>query len=373
MDSAIVVGAGVFGSSLAWILARDGVAVTLIDQFEPGDARATSGGETRLMRCSHGADPHYTASARRARDLWRELEAESGERIYDETGMAWFAHREDGWESASERTLHAAGIPVERLDPDAAARLYPSFGGEDLEFVLLEPDAGVLRAALGTRTLAAQAVAGGAHLVRARARPAGEAVELDDGRRFEGGAVVWCCGGWLADLFPGLVTLRVTRQSLFFLDGGPAWAAAGIPAWVDYDLAMYGTSDIDGLGGKGAPDAEGPDLAPDADLPPADAPDERVARDYMRRRFPALADAPLKGSVTCRYELSPDSNFIAAPHPAHDNVWIVGGGSGHGFKHGPALAEQVAAALRGGERLPDRFRLGERSAGRSLRTAGSNT
>ena len=79
----------------------------------------------------------------------------------------------------------------------------------------------------------------------------------------------------------------------------------------------------------------------------------------------------MRFSTTCRYELSPDSHFIAAPHPDHPSVWLLGGGSGHGFKHGPAMAERMAAALRGGEPMPERFRLGERAVGQSMRTSGS--
>src|SRR5689334_18225524 len=105
MDSAIIVGAGTFGASLAWLLSRDGVAVTLVDQFEPGDARSTSGGETRLYRCGHGAAADYTASARRARELWRDLEAATGTELLVECGLSWFAHREDGWEAQSARTM----------------------------------------------------------------------------------------------------------------------------------------------------------------------------------------------------------------------------------------------------------------------------
>src|SRR3954447_387398 len=141
MDSAIVIGAGTFGASLAWLLARDGVAVTLIDQFEPADPRATSGGETRLDRCSPRAAVDYTRRARRGRELWRELEAETGERLLVESGVAWFAHREDGWEAQSERTLRAEEIPVERLSVDEIARLYPSFDGDDLLFATFEPEA----------------------------------------------------------------------------------------------------------------------------------------------------------------------------------------------------------------------------------------
>jgi glycine/D-amino acid oxidase-like deaminating enzyme len=193
---------------------------------------------------------------------------------------------------------------------------------------------------------------------------------MQDGARLEAGVVIWACGGWLRELFLGVVDMRVTRQELFFLDGGEAWVDA--PCWVDYDLAAYGTGDVDGLGVKVAPDAEGPALAPDAELPAASDAGEAEARAYARRRFPALADAPLKLSKCCRYELTPDSNFIAAEHPAEAGVWIVGGGSGHGFKHGPALAERVVAALRGEAELPAAFGLHDRAPGRSLRTAGSS-
>ncbi|MEA2312183.1 MAG: hypothetical protein QOE28_2151 [Solirubrobacteraceae bacterium] len=371
MPHTVIVGAGTFGASLAWTLARASREVTLVDQFEPGDARATSGGESRLIRCSHGTDAGYTRTARRARALWRELEAESGEALMEEIGMAWFAHAEGGWESESEATMTAQGIPSERLSVDEAARLFPSLGTDDLAFVLLEPEAGIVRAQRAVRALAAQAAAHGARIVRGRAHPESGAAVLADGSRVEGDRTVWACGGWLSPLFGDLVRLRVTRQELLFFDGGPAWDASRVPAWVDYDRAMYGTSDVDRLGVKVALDEEGPALDPDAELPPAGATEARV-RAYLADRFPALRDAPLKEGRCCRYELSPDSHFIAAPHPEHEGVYLLGGGSGHGFKHGPAMAELVAAALDGGEPLPARFALGRRAPGRSLRTAGSN-
>jgi glycine/D-amino acid oxidase-like deaminating enzyme len=370
MPNVVIVGAGTFGASLAWWLARQGRDVTLVDQFEPGDARASSGGESRLIRCSHGPYSVYTETARRARTLWRELEAESGEELMVECGVAWFAHGEDGWEAESERTLLAHGVPAERLDPGEAARLFPSLRTEDLAFVLLEPEAGVLRAQRAVRALARQAQAHGARLVRGRARPEDGAVALEDGERLEGDAVVWACGGWLAKLFPEHVRLRTTTQELLFLDGGPAWRTPGVPGWVDYDRAMYGTGDLDGLGVKAALDTEGPPLDPDADLPPAGL-TEAAVRAYCAERFPALAGAPLREGRCCRYEISPDSHFIAGPHPELERTWIVGGGSGHGFKHGPAIAELLAAAIDGGEPLPGRFAVGERAPGRSVRTAGS--
>src|SRR5215211_8460039 len=171
MDSAVIVGAGVFGASLAWCLARGGTDVTLVDRFEPGDPRTTSGGESRLIRSGHDPDPHYTASARRARTLWRELEAECGEELLVECGLAWLAHRDDGWEARTIATFERQGIPYERLAPDAGARLFPSWSPDGLTFLLHEPEAGVLRAQRAVRALARRAVAHGAELVHAAARP----------------------------------------------------------------------------------------------------------------------------------------------------------------------------------------------------------
>jgi len=228
----------------------------------------------------------------------------------------------------------------------------------------------VLRAQKAVRTLARAAAARGATIVRAKAAPRGAAVALDDGRTLEADRVIWSCGGWLAKLFPGLVRLTVTQQELYFLDGGPEWRTA--PGWVDYDRATYGTGDVDDLGVKAAWDAQGPPLDPDADLPAGTPEIERLTRGYLRDRFPALAEAPLKDVRTCRYELSPDSHFIAAPHPEHPSAWIVGGGSGHGFKHGPAMAERLAATWDGGAPLPPRFALGDRMPGSSLPRSGRN-
>ncbi len=362
-------GAGTFGASLAWWLAGAGETVTLVDQFDPGDRRASSGGETRLLRSAHGADREYAAMARRARTLWRELEHESGESLFVECGLAWFAHGDDGWERASEAVLAELGVPVVRLDVADASRLFPSFRGDDLAFVLLEPEAGVLRAQRAVRALVRRAEERGARIVRGRARPDRAGAVLDDGTRLEGDAVVWACGPWLGKLFPDLVSLAVTRQELLFVDGGPAWRADGVPAWVDYDRAMYGTADLDGLGVKAAVDAEGPQVDPDDELPDTSL-TEPAVRSYLGERFPSLEHAPLLDARCCRYELTADTSFVAAAHPQEAGVWLVGGGSGHGFKHGPAMAELLTAALTGGT-LPDRFGLGERTPSRSLRTAGS--
>jgi sarcosine oxidase len=366
MGSAIVVGAGVFGCSIADRLAADGWSVTLVDQFQPGDERASSGGESRLLRCSHGDDDWYTDSAWRARQLWRGL----GPGLFVESGVAWFARREEGWEAASERVLRARQIPVERLEADSL-RLFPSFAGRDLSFVLLEPAAGVLRAHAATRALAARALARGGRFVRARARPDADSVCLDGGHRLEADRIVWACGAWLGKLFPEIVDLRATQQEvLLFRLPHQGWRTPPLPAWADYEGAFYGLGDLDGDGVKVASDAVGPAIDPDAELPALTTDLEQRTREYMAIRFPELAGARLARARTCRYELTSDAQFIIAEHPETRGVWLVGGGSGHGFKHGPALAEHVAALLRGESEVERSFRLGPRTPNSALRAAG---
>lgn len=363
--SVVVVGAGVFGAALARRCARTGWDVTLVERIAPGHVRAGSGGETRLIRCAHGDDAWHARLARRALELWRELDPA----VVVEGGVVWLAQRDDGWEAASERTLRGLGIPCERVDP---AELYPSVATGDLRFALLESEAGALRARDATRALAAGAVAAGARLELAEARPYGAAVVLGDGRRLEADRVAWACGAWLPSLFPGLVRLRITQQDVFFFGAGPRWRMPGVPAWVDYDGAVYGHGDVDGRGVKVAPDVEGPEVDAETMRRMPLPAHEALARAALAHRFPALAEAPLVGTRTCQYELTADTRFLLAPHPDHGGrVWLLGGGSGHGFKHGPALAEVVERWLAGDEQPDPAFGLGDRAPDAALRTAGA--
>jgi sarcosine oxidase len=352
--SAVVVGAGIFGTSLAHRLALGGWQVTLYERHEPGHAKAASGGESRLIRYAHGADAWYARSAWRARELWRELEAETGRELLVESGIAWFARSTDGWEAESERVLRAAEIPVERLEPDTGRELFPSFEPGDLEFILWEPHAGVLRARDATIATAEAAQRAGVRLLHETAEPSG----------VEGDIVVWACGAWLPALFE--LPIRVTKQDVLFFRA-EGWETPGIPAWVEYDRAIYGLGDLDGKGVKVAPDAEGPEFDPEDGERVASAETEARARAYLADRFPGLRDAPLSGFTVCQYALTPDTNFVLAQR---DGVWILGGGSGHGFKHGPALAEYAARVVTGEEEPIERFGLGPRTRGPSLRTAG---
>ena len=362
MPSVIVCGAGVFGAATARQLAHEGWDVTLVEPVAAGHVRAGSGGESRLIRCSHGEDTWHTRSARRALELWREIDPT----LLVEAGVAWFARREDGWEAASEVTLRALNIACERVDP---AMLFPSVRTDDLAFTLFEPDAGILRARDATRTLAVQAAAAGARVVNASAQPDGERVIAGD-EVLEADHVVWACGAWMPGLFGELLSLRITQQDVLFFGAGAEWTTPNVPGWVDYDGAFYGLGDLDGRGVKLSPDVEGPTI----DVEAADrfVLPEHVAsaRAYLAQRFPALDRAPLVGTRVCQYEITTDTRFVIAPHPEHASVWLMGGGSGHGFKHAPVLAERMGAWLTGAVSPEPRFSLGERVSDTALRTAG---
>jgi sarcosine oxidase len=366
LPSAVVVGAGVFGGSLALRLVSSGWDVTLVEQYPPGHVRAASGGESRLIRFSHGETGWYTRSSRRALELWRELERETDRELFVPTGVAWFLSAAHGWGDESERVLREQGIAVERLEPAEGARLFPSFDGAALDSILYEPDAGVLRARDATQAIAALAIERGARFVTGTAQPEADRV-LIDGERLEADRVVWAGGAWLAGLFPGIVDLRVTRQDVYFFGTPAGWEAPGVPAWVDFDNGVYGVGELDGRGFKASPDREGPSFDPDAGERIPSKEKEAEAREYLALRFPALAGAPLIGTRSCPYSLTEDTNFLIASQPEHPSVWLFGGGSGHGFKHGPALAEYVEKLLNGEEEPDPMFALGDRSPGGGLR------
>jgi glycine/D-amino acid oxidase-like deaminating enzyme len=369
VPEAVVVGAGVFGVSLAHRLALRDWDVTLVDRYPPGHVRAASGGESRLIRYAHGADGWYTRSAWRARELWRQIQAEVGAELLVPAGVAWFARRTSGWELESERTLHSEGIPAVHLPPDDAHTLFPDVTTHDLAFLLWEPEAGILRARDAVRAVFRLALAAGVRFAPGGARPVEGDVAVD-GMRLSGDVVVWACGGWLPGVFP-FVPIRVTKQDVFFFGAPLSWETPAVPGWVDYDGAAYGLGDLDGRGLKLAPDAEGERFDPEGGPRTPSAVSTDAARSYLAHRFPALADAPLVGTRTCQYALTPDTNFLFDRHPELEQVWLLGGGSGHGFKHGPSFAEYAADVLEGAREPEARFAIGPRAASASFRTAGS--
>jgi sarcosine oxidase len=391
----IVVGAGTMGAWTAYWAraggpggARSGRDVILLDAWGTGHSRATSGDETRIIRSAHGRDRLYTRWAERAREHWCRLEAESGVQLFLPCGVLWFAHREGGFEDDSAETFASEGIPYDRLTPDELTRRWPQLGtAGGVLFAIHEPRQGALMARLGCQvvTSAFQRAGGGYALAAVRlGRSEGgrlEAVVDQLGRAWSAESFVFACGPWLPRLFPDLLggLIRVTKQDVLFIGPRPGdrrFHADALPAWADYDAAYYGIPAADERGFKIAPDRYGPIFDPSNGERVVDPESVRLVRRYLRQRFPDLSDGPVVETRVCQYESTADGHFVIDRHPAYNNVWIAGGGSGHGFKHGPRIGEYLVARLNGaaeGEQDgPDesRFRVRPRSPARAARTGG---
>ena len=354
-----VVGAGAFGGWTALWLARRGARVRLIDAWGPGNPRASSGGDTRVIRATYGSHVIYTRMAARALQLWQEEEARSNGGLLRQIGALWMFRAEAGapFIRASSDALAAVGLRFESLTRGDAARRYPQIRFEGLDSLLLEPDAGYLLSRRACQHVAERFVAErGEYRCQAAVSPAAltgspaRAIRLVDGTSLEADVFVFACGPWLGTLLPDVIgsLIAATKQDVYYF-GVPSaddrFSDAQLPVWIDFgERFMYG---MPGAGGtfKVADDTPGPAFDPTSGERRTDDQGVARARAFLAERFPALAAAPLVATEVCQYESTPDSNFILDRHPAFENVWVAGGGSGHGFKMGPAVGEALASCI----------------------------
>ncbi|MEM9557544.1 MAG: FAD-dependent oxidoreductase [Acidobacteriota bacterium] len=374
----VVVGAGALGGWTAYELQRRGARVILLDAWGPGNARASSGGETRVIRTVYGAQAHYTDLALRALELWRDAEKRFGRRLYHRTGMLVLGT--DPLIADALPILATRDVALEEMTPGEAARRYPQIHCDDLDRVVLEVDAGFLLARTACRLVVEHFIAAGGSYRRAAVRPAAidrlvdsastPRVSLDDGSSLDADTVVFACGSWLPKLFPELLgpRIRPSRQEVYYFGTPAGDARFGIdrlPIWTDRsDGGFYGIPGNQDRGFKIADHGVGPAFDPTRDdrLPTPGALER--ARRFIMHRFPALADAPLIESRVCHYANTTDGELLIDRHPNHGAIWLAGGGSGHAFKHGPALGELIARAVLD-EQPPDpRYSVSRRTATR---------
>ncbi len=349
-----VIGAGAFGGWTALYLLRGGAQVTLLDAWGPGNSRASSGGETRIIRGAYGPDQPYTKLAARALDLWKQHEALWKRKFFFPIGVLWMVEKDDAFERASIPFLKDAGIPFEQLEVKELARQWPQISFEDVEWAIYEPQSGYLLARAATQAVVDRFTAeGGEYRQAAVAAPDLESsqwrtLSLSDGSMVAADCYVFACGPWLGKLFPKTVGPHFisTRQEVFFFGtpaGDPRYNEGNLPVWADHGAHfLYGIPANQGRGFKVADDTRGPEFDPTSGERMVSEDGLAAARRYLAYRFPGMKDAPLVETRVCQYENTTDRNFIVDRHPGNANVWIVGGGSGHGFKHGPALGEMVA-------------------------------
>ena len=359
----VVVGAGVFGAWSAWNLLRKGKRVLLLDARGPANERASSGGESRMTRAAYGPDEVYARMAWESLTDWKWLSKDAGLPIFHRLGVLFFFEKPEQYATRSVEIHRQLGIPIETLHRTELARRFPQLRWDGIELGLFEPDFGALMARRAVQTLVARFTAAGgdyrlaqvaAPSTASSTAPALDELMVSGGERLKASNYVFACGPWLPKFFPDLLGARifVTRQEVFFFAppaGDARFEPAALPGWADFNGGdiFYGFPDLEARGFKIAHDKHGPPMNPDAGdrLPSAEA--LAQARAYMARRFPALATQPLNGSRVCQYENTSNGDFLIDRHPRWQNVWLAGGGSGHGFKHGPAVGRYVAQLVSG--------------------------
>jgi sarcosine oxidase len=366
----VVIGAGAFGGWTALHLRRSGHRVTLIDAWGAGNSRASSGGETRIIRGMYGGERLYVELTVRSLALWWEHEQRCGRRLYHRLGALWMYAGDDQYARTTLPLLRAAGLEAAELSVGEAARRWPQIDFAGVRSVFHEAEAGYLLARQGCETVREAFVAEGgeyrvAHVLPPAINRGGlRTVSLAGGDVLRADRYVFACGPWLGAVFPEVVGHRITptRQEVYFFGlppGDRAYDEGECPVWVDNgERFVYGIPGNERRGFKVADDTRGPEVDPTSMERVASADGLARARELLRRRFPGLASAPLVESRVCQYEQSPDGHFILDRHPLTDNVWLAGGGSGHGYKMGPAVGEHVARLVLGAAEPEPKFGLG---------------
>jgi monomeric sarcosine oxidase len=351
-----VIGAGCFGAWTAHELLRAGHSVVLLDAYGAAHSRASSGGESRIIRMGYGADELYTRWSMESLAKWKDLGERVQRMIFHRTGMLWLAGRQDSLVPQMLQTFAGLDVAHEQLAPKELERRFPQISPADIEWALWEPEAGVLMARQAVQALVADGVSAGLDYRLAQAVPPDpkhgrlRSIATSAGDAISAGSFIFACGAWLTKIFPDLLGPRIfpTRQEVFFFSpppGDPSFAAPAMPAWYHHPALVYGIPDIENRGFKISVDKHGPAFDPDTGLRVASADGLEIARAYLMQRFPKLKNAPLSESRVCQYENTSNGDFIIDRHPHADNIVIVGGGSGHGFKHGPAVGDYVCRLL----------------------------
>jgi glycine/D-amino acid oxidase-like deaminating enzyme len=364
-----VIGAGAFGGWTALHLLERGARVTLLDAWGPGNSRASSGGETRIMRCTYGPDQPYTELAARSLKLWAKYERRWKRPFLHRSGVLWMvsnktvsankAHKNgDAYERNSLPMLRAAKIKFQQLSEAQIRKRWPQINLEGIEWGIYEPDCGYLDARASCQAVVDAFVAADGKYRQAAVSADGledgtlRQITLSDGSHLNADIYVFACGPWMGKLFPETIgdLIQPTKQEIFFFgapSGDTRFTDAHLPVWAEnHDRFFYGIpGSIAGdarRGFKVADDTRGPAFDPTNGERVVSPETLARVRQYIAFRFPALKGAPLLETRVCQYEQTPDSHFIIDRHPKIENVWLLGGGSGHGFKHSPALGEMMS-------------------------------
>ncbi|MBO0829444.1 MAG: N-methyl-L-tryptophan oxidase [Streptosporangiales bacterium] len=351
---AIVVGVGGMGSAAAYHLAARGHRVLGVERFTPAHDQGSSHGRSRVIRQAYHEHPSYVPLVLRAYELWREVERESGRRLLTVTGGIMVSTRDAGLVTGGLHSAEQWNLPHELLDAAEVRRRFPTLTPGDDVVGLYEPNTGFVRPEEAVRAHGELAAKAGAELRYGEQVTGwaanGDGVEVTTRHgTYAGGRLVLCPGAWAPLLLPDLpVPLAVERQVMHWFE--PAGDLAAFAA-DRHPVYLWGESDDDLLYGFPAHDGETavkaafyrrPDRCTPEDMDRTVSPAEveEIAA-FMHTRIPSAVGRHVT-SKTCMYTLTPDHDFVVGLHPAHANVVVACGFSGHGFKFVPVMGEILA-------------------------------
>jgi sarcosine oxidase len=371
-----VIGVGAMGSASLWQLSERGVKALGFERFLPGHSKGSSHGESRIFRTAYLEGPGYVPLARRAVELWRNLQNVSGVTFMTENGALMLGQRESSVITATMRSIKAYDLPHELLHEDELRARYPAHRVDPGEVAIHESDAGFIRPELAVLTAVGRAEDLGARVI---SHAEVDRIELGPDRvRVIAGDVVCeahhaivSVGSWLGKLLPELgLPLRVTRQlpgwypierpelfapdrfPVFLRDLGDHRRAGDVLA---SDSTFYGFPTLDGKTIKVAVHREGPLADPDALNRVVTREDLAEVRTYIETFLEGVSTDPVRTEV-CMYTNTPDHDFLVGSPPGMHQLTILGGFSGHGFKFSSVMGEVAAdLALNGRTEHPIEF------------------
>jgi sarcosine oxidase len=346
----IVVGLGAMGSAAVFHLARSGQRVLGIDRFRPRHTLGSSHGESRIIREAYFEHPCYVPLVQRAYELWDELAAITGTRLFVQTGGLMIGSPEGVVVSGARRSAEMHHLPFEQLTAEEAARRFPAIRPAHGMLAILEPRAGAL---FPEKCVSSHLQAG--HRAGAtlqfdepvlRWEPDGGGVRVQTvNETYSAGRMVITAGSWAQSLLPGSpLQLTVERQVLYWFS--PREPDVFRPEKCPIHLwefaprrFFYGFPNL-GTGVKLAVHHEGEVTNPDRVRQDVTGAEIAAMREIVRPFFPHLGDEVLKTAV-CIYTNTRDEHFLIDSHPQHPQVLVVSPCSGHGFKFSSAIGEVV--------------------------------
>lgn len=349
-----VIGVGTMGSQAAWRLAARGAEVVAYDRFAPGHDRGAAGGETRIFRSAHFEESRYVPLLHHADTLWKELQQETGRELRRLTGCLLMGPTAHHQMATVMESIADHGLDHEVLDTEALAKRFPQYRIEDGDAAVLDRHAGFIRPELTIQTAARRAEELGAHIHRYT--PVREIVPVANGvevrtdagsERFDTAVVT--VGPWVGDLLPDLpweVDVRRVLSAWYVPTTPDAWFGEERPAFIrTAPTHCYGLPSPDGVSVKlGLSQAQHRPAGDPNQLDRTVQPEElEIFADLMARYVPDLNPDPTRLSVYME-GYTDSSRPLVGPLPGAENVILLAGFSGHGFKLAPAMGD-IAADL----------------------------